>query len=429
MRIAILTNEYPPYVYGGAGVHVEYLTRELAALDGGSHSVQVVCFGDQREDHGALHVEGVQAPADIPGQDPRHAKLFSTLLQDLVMSGRLAGVDIVHCHTWYTHLAGCISKHLQGVPLVLTTHSLEPHRPWKAEQLGTAYQVSTWIERTAYQNADGVVAVSGSMKHDVQDLYGVTPEKIRVIHNGIDLDQYTPTPGPAVLAELGVHPDEPYVLFVGRITRQKGIIHLVNAIRHLRPGAQVVLCAGAPDTAEIAREMTEAVDRARGESPHRIVWIREMLPKATIITLYTHAAVFVCPSVYEPFGIINLEAMACETAVVASAVGGIPEVVQHGETGLLVPIAHTSATDIEPRSPDRFSRDLAEAVNALLDDPARRADMATKSRLRVKQHFSWTSIARQTMDFYAELIGKSGRAGSGDPAETPYATAPDSPRC
>jgi alpha-maltose-1-phosphate synthase len=401
MRIGILTNEYPPNVYGGAGVHVEYLTRELAGL---GHAVRVVSFGDQDERQGTLCVEGVQPPVELKGQDSRHTKLFATLLQDLAMSAKLSGIDVVHCHTWYTHFAGCLVKHLQSVPLVLTTHSLEPHRPWKVEQLGTAYHVSTWIERTAYQNADGVVAVSRAMKRDVHDLYGVASERIRVIHNGIDLQQYRPTFNVDALREYDIDPQVPYVLFVGRITRQKGIIHLVNAIRWFHSGAQVVLCAGAPDTPEIAAEMDAAVDRARAESSHRIVWIREMLPKNKVITLYTHAAIFVCPSVYEPFGIINLEAMACETPVVASAVGGIPEVVEHGETGLLVAPETISATEVEPRHPAQFSRDLAAAVNVLLDDPELRAAMGRKARARVEREFSWTSIARQTASFYEEVV-------------------------
>jgi alpha-maltose-1-phosphate synthase len=406
MRIGILTNEYPPNVYGGAGVHVEYLTRELAALDGGAHQVEVICFGDQNEQRGSLRVQGVTPPVDIPGHDPRHGKLFATLLQDLVMSGRLPPVDVVHCHTWYSHYAGCLVKYLQGVPLALTTHSLEPHRPWKVEQLGSAYHVSSWIERTAYQNADGIVAVSEAMKRDVHDLYAVPQERIHVIHNGIDLEQYRPRPDVNLLRAHGIDPSMPYVLFVGRVTRQKGIIHLVNAIKYMHAGAQVVLCAGAPDTPEIAREMAGAVERARAQSPHTIVWIQEMLPKDQIITLYTHAAIFVCPSVYEPFGIINLEAMACETPVVASAVGGIPEVVEHGETGLLVTIDAVSATEVEPRDPDRFSRELAGAVNVLLDDPTLNAAMARKARARVEAHFSWTSIARQTLAFYESMIAR-----------------------
>ncbi len=405
MRIGILTNEYPPNVYGGAGVHVEYLTRELAALDGGAHQVEVLCFGEQQSQHGGLRVRGVQAPAAVPAADARHARLFATLMQDLVMSGALPPVDVVHCHTWYTHFAGCIVKQLQGVPLVLTTHSLEPHRPWKAEQLGTAYQVTTWLERTAYQNADGVIAVSAAMKQDVHDLYDVPLDRIRVIHNGIDLQQYRPLPDPAVLRDHGIDPTLPYVLFVGRITRQKGIIHLVNAIRFLDPGVQMVLCAGAPDTPEIGAEMTAAVERARTESAHHIVWIRDMLPREQTIALYTQAAIFVCPSVYEPFGIINLEAMACGTPVVAAAVGGIPEVVDDGETGLLVP---TGAADgsVEPAEPLQFSRRLAAAVNTLTADPARREAMARKARRRVEELFSWTSIARQTADFYASLIAR-----------------------
>jgi alpha-maltose-1-phosphate synthase len=403
MRIGILTNEYPPNVYGGAGVHVEYLTRELAGL---GHVVRVVSFGDQSAGEGTLSVEGVQPPVEVKGQDSRHTKLFATLLQDLVMSARLSGIDVVHCHTWYTHFGGCLVKQLQSVPLVLTTHSLEPHRPWKVEQLGTAYHVSTWVERTAYQNADGVVAVSQAMKRDVHDLYGVAHQRIRVIHNGIDLQQYRPTFDFDTLREYDIDPDVPYVLFVGRITRQKGIIHLVNAIRFFHAGAQVVLCAGAPDTPEIAREMDAAVDRARAQSGHKIIWIREMLPKDKVIRLYTHAAIFVCPSVYEPFGIINLEAMACETPVVASAVGGIPEVVEHGETGLLVAPETISPTEVEPRHPEQFSRDLAAAVNVLLDHPDLREAMAHKARARVEREFSWTSIARQTAAFYEEVVAR-----------------------
>ena len=418
MNIAVLTNEYPPHVYGGAGVHVEYLTRELAAFDNGRHTVQVLCFGDQREDRGNLQVRGIRPAVQLPAQDARHAKLFATLLQDLEMAGTLAGIDIVHCHTWYTHLGGCLAKHLQSVPLVLTTHSLEPHRPWKVEQLGTAYDVSSWVERVAYQSADGVIAVSESMSRDVHEEYGVARDRIRVIHNGIDLQQYRPTPDPSLLKALQIDAETPFVLFVGRITRQKGIIHLVNAIQHLHRGVQVVLCAGAPDTPEIATEMTAAVDRARAEGSHPIIWIREMMPKEKIITLYTHAAVFVCPSVYEPFGIINLEAMACETPVVASAVGGIPEVVEHGVTGLLVPPEVSGPTEVEPRHPEQFSKDLADAVNRLLADSALRATMARMARLRVEQQFSWTSIARQTLEFYSDII-KTRTADRRGPAWSP----------
>jgi glycogen synthase len=405
MRIAILTNEYPPNVYGGAGVHVEYLTRELARLDGGAHSVNVLCFGEQAVREGNLTVRGVRQGFVPPCQDPRHQKLMDTLVRDLVMVGAVSGADVVHCHTWYTHLAGCLVKQLAGARLVLTTHSLEPHRPWKVEQLGTAYHASSWVEKTAYQNADGVVAVSESMRADVQALYGVSFEKVRVIHNGIDLEQYRPTPDRGVLARYNIDPDRPYVLFVGRITRQKGIIHLVRAIKYIRPGTSVVLCAGAPDTEEIGREMALAVEQARRESSNPIVWIAQMLPREEIIPLYTQAALFVCPSVYEPFGIINLEAMACGTPVVASAVGGIKEVVVPGETGLLVHFEPRGETDFEPKDPEKFARDLAEAVNSLLEDPGRRAEMGRRARDRVERYFSWTSIARRTLEFYRELVG------------------------
>ena len=404
MRIAILTNEYPPHIYGGAGVHVEYLTRELARVEDGHHTLEVLCFGDQSERRGNLTVRGIQPAHVLPSQDPRHAKLQDTMLRNLEMAGLLQDVDVVHCHTWYTHLAGCLIKQLTGARLVLTTHSLEPHRPWKAEQLGTAYNASSWIERTAYENADGVVAVSEAMCRDVRDLYGVAREKIRVIHNGIDLDQYRPTPDPAVLARYGIDGGMPFILFVGRITRQKGIIHLVDAIKSIRPGVQVVLCAGAPDTPEIGREMAEHVERARREAADPVIWIPQVLPKEEVIALYSHASLFICPSVYEPFGIINLEAMACGTPVVASAVGGITEVVVPGKTGLLVPIEAVGDGGFEPKDPARFARDLAGAVNRLLDDPGTLEQMGIRSRERVEHFFSWTSIARWTMDFYWDLV-------------------------
>ena len=406
MRIALFTNEYPPNVYGGAGVHVEYLARELARAEGGAHRVDVLCFGEQHEVRGNLRVRGVAPALRFPAQDPRHAKLLDALVRDLAMVGEVESPDIVHCHTWYSHLAGCLARPLTGAPLVLTTHSLEPHRPWKVEQLGSAYHASTWIERTAYENADGVIAVSKAMKADVQTLYGVSAERVRVIHNGIDPDEYRPRPAPATLRGLGIDPDVPIVLFVGRITRQKGILHLVRAIRHLHRGMQVVLCAGAPDTDAIAREMTTLVAEAKRNAETEIVWLPEMLPKEDVISLYTHASVFVCPSVYEPFGIINLEAMACETPVVASAVGGIPEIVVPGETGLLVPLEAEGGDSPEPRDPERFSRDLAAAVNELMAAPERRAAMGKASRARVLAHFSWTHIAEVTLEFYRELVAR-----------------------
>jgi len=322
------------------------------------------------------------------------------------MVGLLEQPDIVHCHTWYSHLAGCLARPLTGAPLALTTHSLEPHRPWKAEQLGTAYQATLWIEKTAYQNADGVIAVSRAMKDDVQTLYGVPPERVQVIHNGIDPDEYRPRRSLDTLRRLGVDPEIPIVLFVGRITRQKGILHLVRAIRHLQPGVQVVLCAGSPDTPEIGREMSGLVEEAKRTSSGKVVWIPEMLPREDLIVLYSHASVFVCPSVYEPFGIINLEAMACETPVVAAAVGGIPEIVVHGETGLLVRFDQVGGDSAEPRDADGYSRALASAVNELLAAPERRLAMGKAGRARVLQEFSWRRIANITLDFYRDLIAK-----------------------
>lgn len=406
MRIAILTNEFPPNIYGGAGVHVEYLTRELTRLTGdGIRNVDVLCFGDQSSDSEKLKVRGIKpAGPALPSSDPKHARFFDTMLRNLIMAGSLDGIDVVHCHTWYAHLAGCLLKQLTSAKLVLTTHSLEPHRPWKVEQLGTAYQGSSWIERTAYENADGVIAVSESMREDVHGLYGVPFEKIRVIHNGIDLDQYTPTINPEVLKRYGVDPEVPFVLFVGRITRQKGIIHLVRALKDIRPGVQIVLCAGAPDTPEIGQEMEERVAEARLETSNPLIWVRQIVPKEDIIVLYTHASLFVCPSVYEPFGIINLEAMACGTPVVASAVGGIKEVVVPEKTGLLVPFDPIGPTEFEPKDPAGFAADLAAAVNRLLDDPERLKKMGERSRERVEHYFSWTSIARWTSDFYWDLV-------------------------
>jgi len=406
MKIGILTNEYPPNVYGGAGVSVEYLTEELCKLDNGRHSVKVLCFGEQQEQAGNLSVLGIHPAMEFHTVDPRHRKFLDTLLNDLVMAGEMSDVDIVHCHTWYSHLAGMLVKQLLQIPMVLTTHSLEPHRPWKVEQLGTAYHASSWIERTAYQNADGVVAVSQSMKDDVHSLYGVPFDRIGIIHNGINLDQYKPTAGTEVLDRYGIDRDKPYVLFVGRITRQKGIIHLVNAIRAIDPGVQVVLCAGAPDTKEIGEEMERAVQEARRHTSNPVIWIAEMLPKREIIVLYSQASVFVCPSVYEPFGIINLEAMACETPVVAAAVGGIPEVVIPDRTGLLVRVEPRGEVDGEPADPERFAGDLASAVNRLLRSPEERLAMGKQARKRVEEHFGWDSIARKTLDFYQQVLDR-----------------------
>lgn len=406
MKIAMLTNEYPPYIYGGAGVHVENLVRELALLEGGVHTVEVLCFGDQSASGKGVRVTGVDSGMPLNFSDSGFEKVADALSRDIKMAGILKESDIIHCHTWYTHFAGCLLKQLIGVPLVLTTHSLEPHRPWKREQLGPAYMVSSWIEKTAYQNADGVIAVSGAMKNDVEDLYGVPHEKVRVIYNGIDATCYVPDPNKSVLLKYGIDPEKPYLLFVGRITRQKGIIHLVEAIKYIRPGVQIVLCAGAPDTPEIGVEMELRIKKARINTSNPIIWITGFLPKAEITALYSLAAIFICPSVYEPFGLINIEAMACETPVIGSAVGGIPEIIVDGETGLLVPFEPCGGANPEPRYPERFSKDLANGVNRLISVPEAAKKMGILARKRVEEVFSWRSVAEQTLAFYKTLTGE-----------------------
>lgn len=408
MRITLLTNEYPPHVYGGAGVHVEYLSRALARLEPGRNPVDVLCFGAQDVREGDLTVRGLTPAFTLPSQNAQHAKLMDTLARDLMMAGTVTESDVVHCHTWYAQYAGCLVKQLLRVPLVLTTHSLEPHRPWKVEQLGNAYHASSWLEETAYRNADGVIAVSESMKRDVEELYGVASDKVRVIPNGIDVAEYRNRPNPGLLRRHGIEADVPFILFVGRITRQKGILHLLNALAHLPADSQVVLCAGAPDTPGIGAEMRQRVADVRTRRPDlKVIWIEAMLAREDVISLYSHAALFVCPSVYEPFGIINLEAMACGAAVVASRVGGIPEAVAEGETGLLVDVDPVGGGDFEPRDPDAFARRLAAAITELMQDPQRRAAFAAAGRTRVEQKFSWESVAAQTLAFYKELVARN----------------------
>ena len=397
-KVTLLTNEYPPNVYGGAGVHVEYLSRALA-----NHvTVDVRCFGDQRVDKGRLRVRGYPAWGEAKTDtDPRFGGALDAFHRSLAMAKDTIDADIVHCHTWYTDMGGVIASRLWDVPFVLSIHSLEPLRPWKVEQLGNGYHLSTWMERTAMEHADAIIAVSRETREDVLRLFDVQPARVHIIHNGIDPMEYKPTGKADVLERHGVDPGRPYVLFVGRITRQKGIIHLVDAIPELDPDLQVVLCAGSPDTPEIGREMeTRVAEASAGRSGIR--WIQEMLPRADVIQLYEHAAVFCCPSVYEPFGIINLEAMACETAVVASAVGGIPEVVVPGETGLLVDLKLEPGT-FQPADPKAFAAGLAAAINTLARDPERCRRMGKAGRRRVLEHFSWDSIAETTLDLYRSL--------------------------
>jgi len=381
MRVAVLTREYPPDIYGGAGVHVDFLVRELRRLA----QVEVHCFGAAR-DGATAHPPALSLVNANPA--------LQTLSADLSMADTLAGCDVLHSHTWYANLAGVVGGLLHGVPHVLTAHSLEPQRPWKVEQLGGGYRISSWVERSAYETADAVIAVSEGMRRDVLAVYPfVDPARVHVIHNGIDTGLYAPDAGGSVLRRCGIDPARPYVLFVGRVTRQKGLAHLLAAAGAFAPEAQLVLCASSPDTPELGAEVAAAVAALRRS--RTVLWIEQMLPRPELVQLLTGAAVFVCPSVYEPLGIVNLEAMACETAVVASAVGGIPEVVADTETGLLVPYA--------PDDPAGFRAGLAAAVNALLADPARAAAMGLAGRQRVVHQFGWDTVARRTVQVYREV--------------------------
>jgi alpha-maltose-1-phosphate synthase len=396
LRVDVLTREYPPEVYGGAGVHVEYLARELRRLA----DVRVHCFGAPRTEPG---VTAYAEPASLAGANPA----LRTMGVDLEMAAGCAGTDLVHSHTWYANLAGHTAKLLHGVPHVVTAHSLEPLRPWKAEQLGGGYALSSWCERTAYEAADAIIAVSEGMRRDVLTAYpAVDPDRVRVVHNGIDTVQYAPDPGTDVLERLGIDPALPSVVYVGRITRQKGLPYLLRAARQLPADTQLVLLAGAPDTPDIAAEVEELVAELRA-SRSGVVWVAAMLPKPEVIQVLSHATIFVCPSVYEPMGIVNLEAMACETAVVATATGGIPEVVADGETGLLVPIEQAADGSGSPLNPERFVADLAAAINEVLADPVRAAELGRAGRRRAVKHFSWDAIAQRTLEVYRS-VGATG---------------------
>lgn len=379
-------------------MHVEYLTRELAGLC----DVDVRCFGDQRSEADHLKVRGVELDRSKWTAPQALQSVFGAVQRCLDFNTRNVDADLVHLHTWYSHMGGILAKLNYGIPMVLTVHSLEPLRPWKREQLGGGYDFSVWLEKTAIEMADAVIAVSKGTKADILRLFDVDEERVHIIHNGVDTEEYAYREDPAVRERFGIDPEREYVLFVGRITRQKGIIHLVKAIEHLDPGFQIVLCAGAPDTPEIAAEMKEAVARAQ-ESRGGIVWIEEMVDKPTKVALYSMADVFCCPSVYEPFGIINLEAMACETAVVASAVGGIPEVVVDGETGLLVDLEASDSAMFEPANPEVFECRLAEGINRLMADEGLRRRMAAAGRTRAVEQFSWRSIAQETHELYKTL--------------------------
>ncbi|MFJ8726243.1 glycogen synthase [Streptomyces sp. NPDC003343] len=380
MRVGLLTREYPPDVYGGAGVHVEFLARELRSLS----DLDVHCWGEG----GA---GGVVRHRSWPALDTANDAL-RTFSVDLSIAAALQDRELVHSHTWYANLAGHLAKLLYGIPHVMTAHSLEPLRPWKAEQLGGGYALSSWAERTAVEAADAVIAVSGAMRDDILGCYpDLDPARVHVVHNGIDTSLYRPDPGTDVLARLGLDPGRPYVLFVGRITRQKGVPHLLRAVRHIDPDTQVVLCAGAPDTPEIDREFRDLFEEL-SRSREGVHWIPKMLPRPDVIQLLTHATVFVCPSVYEPLGIVNLEAMACGTAVVASRTGGIPEVVDDGRTGLLV--------DVD----DDFEEHLARALDSVLADPVAAERLGEAGRERAVKQFGWDTVARRTVRLYEELL-------------------------
>jgi starch synthase len=387
VRIGIVTREWPPDVYGGAGVHIEHLVAALRSLPAGP-DLDVHCFGGPRPD-----ATGHEVP---PGLANANGALQAVGV-DVEIAAALGDVDLVHSHTWYANTAGLLASLVHGVPHVVTAHSLEPRRPWKADQLGGGYRLSSWAERTAYLAADAVIAVSRGMRTDILDAYpDLDPDRVHVVGNGVDADAYRPTPAPDVVRSLGVDPDRPYALFVGRITRQKGLMHLLAAAEQLPAGAQLVLCAGAADTPGERQQVADAVAALQQRRGRDVVWIEAMLPREQLVPLISGATVFVVPSVYEPLGIVNLEAAACGTAVVASAVGGIPEVVDDGRTGLLVAY--------DPDDPAAFEAGLAARIAELLDQPARAAAMGAAGRERVLAEFGWPAIAQQTMAVYSRLL-------------------------
>ena len=397
MRVGLLTREYPPEVYGGAGVHIEYLAAALSEYV----DARVHCFGGPRDDP---LVAAAYAPWEALAGDAPYRAALSVFSTDLAMVAGAEGSDVVHSHTWYANLAGHFAKLCHGIPHVMTTHSLEPLRPWKREQLGGGYELSLFAERTAVEQADAVIAVSARMREDILGAYPVVdPSRVTVIYNGIDTDEYQPVVDDDVLRREGIDPGRPSVVFIGRITRQKGVTHLLDAAAHLDPRAQLVLCAGAPDTPALADEVRDLVNGLRA-TRDGVVWIEEMLPRAEIVQLLSHATVFACPSIYEPFGLVNVEAMACGTPVVASAVGGIPEIVVEGQTGHLVPFTPGDDPFGSPADPDDFAVRFADALNDVVADPSRAADWGVASRKRVLEEFAWPAIARQTVDLYERLL-------------------------
>ena len=395
MRVDILSKEYPPQIYGGAGVHVAELVRALR--DRGDVDTRVRCFGLPRDEEGTY---GYPDLPDLADANPA----VQTMGVDLRMAGECVGADLVHSHTWYANFSGHVASLLGGMPHVVTAHSLEPMRPWKAEQLGGGYRVSSFVERTAFEAADAVIAVSAGMREDVLRSYpSVDPDRVHVVHNGIDSQLWQRHRDPDTVRRHGVDPDRPSVIFVGRITRQKGLPYLLRAAAELPPDVQLVLCAGAPDTPEILAEVEGLMDALRAQRDG-VVWIPEMLPRGEVTALLSAATVFACPSVYEPLGIVNLEAMACELPVVATATGGIPEVVVPGETGWLVPIEQVQDGTGTPVDPDLFVADLAAALVEAVSDPSRADRMGLAGRQRAVDAFSWASIGDRTMQVYLDVL-------------------------
>jgi starch synthase len=399
-RVALLTREYPPDVYGGAGVHVEYLARELAKLV----DVTVHCFGADRPPGDGPNVVAHEPWAELAGSTPFAAAL-EALSIDLTMAATSGDAELVHSHTWYANLGGHLAKLVHGIPHVATVHSLEPMRPWKAEQLGGGYAVSSWCERTALEAADAIIAVSAEHRSDLLRCYpAVDPDRVSVIGNGIDTDEFQPDPGEDLLERNGVDVGRPYVLFVGRVTRQKGLTYLLDAAGKLDSHAQLVLCAGAADTPELAAEIQTKLEQVRA-ARDGLVLIRRMVSRPELVQLLSHASVFVCPSIYEPLGIVNLEAMACATAVVATATGGIPEVVEDGVTGLLVPFDPVDDPSRVPRDPERFVDDLAERINVLLADPELARQLGEAGRRRAVAEFGWRVVAERVEALYGQVLG------------------------
>jgi glycogen synthase len=402
VKVVFMTREYPPRIYGGAGVHVEHLVRAMSKRA----QVQVHCFGERPAVEGNPQVVGHPEPDPLFVDNPDPAAgALQALATCLRFNARPPEADVVHCHTWYSHFGGLLARIAYGLPLVVTVHSLEPLRPWKREQLGRGYDLSTWVERTTLETADAVIAVSETDREEILRRFSVAPERLHAIPNGVDCDVYRPVDGAETLARHGIDAGRPFVLFLGRISRQKGTLHFLRAAELLPPEVGVVLCAASPDSEAIEREVEAAFGALRERRPGAI-WIREMLPREQAVALFSEAAVFCCPSIYEPFGIINLEAMACETPVVGTAVGGIREVVVPEETGILVDYERAAQVDAEPSDPARLAQDLAAAIARLIADPALRVEMGRRGRTRVLEHYGWDRIAERVAGVYQSVMAR-----------------------